>query len=365
MSVIMQKTLYGADSKGGIKVWTITVVEGESGYTVSHGKFGGKLTQKFTKTEPKNVGKANATTANSQAVCEALSKILKQKDKGYVDNINCVTPNKNPMLAHDYRKQGHRINYACPRGVYVQPKLDGVRCIATLENGVVKFMSRGGKDYLVPAHIEKDLQELFLQDPEMVLDGELYIHGVSLQEIVSCVKKHNEDTKNLEYRIFDVASDENTWNVRRKLITSFCDNYLHLKHVKFVEDTKVNNFGEVKQFHDLYVKAGYEGVMIRQGVGKYTYNFRSAFLQKYKEFDDAEFTIVGVKEDNDGLGIPICSLHDGTLFYPTLKGTHAARKELLDNKKNYIGKIATVMFQGYTIEGVPLFPRTVAIRDYE
>lgn len=365
MEIILERVLYGRDTKGGIKVWEVTVEKDGKGYLVKYGKLGGKMIENFTNTYPKNIGKSNETTTTKQAIIEATAKAQKQIDKGYVPFLERLTENKNPMLAHDYRKQGHRIDYTHPCGVYIQPKLDGVRCIATFEEGVVKFLSRGGKEYKVPSHIEIELKEMFISNPKLILDGELYIHGDSLQDIVSCVKKHNENTINLEYRIFDIASEEGTWQHRRSILESLHNTFETLKFVGFVEDVEVKSFEDVKRFHDKYVQEGYEGIMIRQGCGTYTYNYRSPYLQKYKEFDDAEFKIVDVKPDKNGMGVPCCILDNGVIFYPTLKGTHKARKDLLDNKEDYIGKLATVSYQGLTEDGIPLFPRTVAIRDYE
>ena len=36
-----------------------------------------------------------------------------------------------PMLAHEFKKNKHKVKYPC----IVQPKLDGIRCIATIKDG--------------------------------------------------------------------------------------------------------------------------------------------------------------------------------------------------------------------------------------
>lgn len=366
MNYKLNKTLYGVDTNGRTKVWQIYVEEGAEGFLIRHGKYGGKMTEKFTKTSGKNIGKANETTPHEQAILEAHSRVAKQMDKGYNEQLEFAGQQENPMLAHDYRKQGHRIDYQHELGVFVQPKLDGVRCLISFTDGNITFKSRGGKFYNVPEHLKRELEPIFEKNQNLVLDGELYIHGMYLQDIISCVKKPNKDTKNLELHIFDIASlDSIGWWQRRSNLNIIFGVFDDMKYIKQVPDYPVANFETVKAYHDTFVSEGYEGVMIRQGFGEYQYNHRSPWLQKYKEFLDEEFEIVDVKEDKDGLGVPVCKLPDGNTFDPTYKASHSDRKRLLEEKDKVIGKMATIKFQAYTKDNVPQFPVTVSIRDYE
>lgn len=366
MKYLVDKTLYGVDTKGGAKVWQISVEEGADGFLIRHGKYGGKLQEKFTNTVGKNIGKANETTNTQQAVLEAESRIRKQIDKGYNEQLEFAGQQENPMLAHDYRKQGHRIDYTHEFGVFVQPKLDGVRCLISLVGDDITFKSRGGKEYKVPDHLKEELTPIFTKHESLVLDGELYIHGMFLQDIISCVKKENNNTSKLELHIFDIASlDNQGWCKRREHLNTLFASFPDMKVVKQVKDYSVADFETVKAYHDTFVADGYEGVMVRQGFGEYQYNHRSPWLQKYKEFLDEEFEIVDVKKDNDGLGVPVCKLADGRTFDPTYKASHQDRKKLLQDKDKVIGKMATVKFQAYTKDNVPQFPVTLSIRDYE
>lgn len=363
---LLEETLYGVDTKGGSKVWQVSVEEGAEGFLIRHGKYGGKITEKFTKTEPKNVGKVNATDATEQALVEARARIRKQLDKGYTKSLAETTQVKNPMLAHDYRKNGHRIDYHHPYKVFAQPKLDGVRCLVFLENGVITFRSRGGKNYPVPLHMVRTLERIFSRTPELVIDGELYIHGMPLQDIVSCVKKHNINTQDLQLCVFDIASSDKPYVQRRFDVRSLLRRIVVDGNI-FIEvpTYEIASEGQMKTYHNIFTSEGYEGVMIRTGKGLYTYNYRSSDLQKYKEFLDEEFEIVDVEADNEGLGIPVCKTCEGGIFKATFKATREEKLKLLLDKAEIVGKMATIKFQARTKDNIPQFPICLAIRDYE
>lgn len=368
VDVLNLEHLLGLDSKGKTKTWYVTVGENSTGYVVHHGKLGGKIQSKFRQCKPKNVGRSNATTAHEQAIKEARAKYQKQLDKGYAATLEGCAVVMNPMLAMDYRKAGHRIDYTHELGVYVQPKLDGVRCEAywDMKESEIKFKSRGGKFYPVPRHIGKAMIKVFMKYPKIKLDGELYIHGEYLQDIVSAVKKPNELTPKLTFMCFDIASmgEGSGWYQRRGHIELLKQRFT-CTALEFVRDQLVVDEEEMLEYHDGYVAQGYEGVMIRQGHGDYRYNYRSPWLQKFKKFDTTEFLIIEVNEDVDGFGVPKYVLKNGETFEATLKGSHKERKALYENRASAKGKQGTVKHQGYSKDGKPLFPVTLAIRDYE
>lgn len=357
--------LFGYDSKGGVKSWAITSTT--TGFFVEHGKKDGKIQRKATVCKPKNVGRSNETSVEEQGILEAQAKWKKQIDKGYAEDLSLCFTVKNPMLAMDYLKAGHRIQYQHELGVYVQPKLDGVRCEAGLdETGMLVFKSRGGKFYPVPDHIARDLNPIFDRYPKLKLDGELYIHGEFLQDIVSAVKKPNKLTHKLAFYCFDIAGmgEGSPWYQRRTHVAALKETYT-TTNVEFVRDFEVQNFEEVDQYHDMFVSNGYEGVMIRQGFGDYEYNYRSPWLQKYKKFIDEEYTIVDVEEYEGLLGKPVYMTKSGIRFSATLKGSVEEKMKLLMYKEDYIGEQGTVKYFALTKAGVPQFPVTIAIANFK
>ena len=94
-------TLYAKASTGKIKQWSVWT-EGDTIY-VEHGQQGGKMQVKETVCKPKNVGRANETTAEEQAISEAKSKWKKQYDKDYRESVDELPESTLPNLAHKYQ----------------------------------------------------------------------------------------------------------------------------------------------------------------------------------------------------------------------------------------------------------------------
>ncbi|ALM02495.1 ATP-dependent DNA ligase [Klebsiella phage vB_KpnM_KB57] len=184
----VNSTLYALNKDGSFQCWKVFIAGNQ--VVVEFGKVGGKKQQKVTTCEPKNVGRSNETTAEQQALAEAVSKWEKQVRLGYRDDTSKLEQEENfsPMLAHDATKRSKSIVYPA----YVQPKLDGVRALVTLDaDGFPQFNSRGNKLYPVPLDSELSEQVKSLSEHSGFdkFDGELYIHGLSLQKIVALAKK--------------------------------------------------------------------------------------------------------------------------------------------------------------------------------
>lgn len=347
------RTLYGLDKSGGVKEWSIWT-DG-SFLVIKHGKLGGKLQIKSEEVIGKNIGRANETTPSEQAELEAMSRWRKQIDKGYretkeeLEELPLL-----PMLAADYLKQGHRIKYPC----YASAKLDGVRCLAIRHHNEVQLKSRGGKDYCVP-HIQQEL--MYAMQPGDVWDGELYIHGKFLEEIVSAVKKWNDNSKDIKFVIFDVVNDL-PYSERLK-----CSQDIRINpngNLEFLYPETVFSEKEMKATHKKYVACGYEGIMLRNSTGVYESGKRSTDLQKYKEFFDEEFQIVDVAEDRNSNGVLVVWDRVAGTHFDVCYGDFEERKRQLHSPDEYKGKALTVKYQTrYKDSKLPQFPTGVRIRD--
>lgn len=346
-----KKVLFGAAKTGKFKIWSVWT-EGEVLY-IQHGAEGGKQQLKEEKVKGKNIGRSNETTPAQQAELEAMSRWRKQIDKGYrEDKAELGELEISAMLAHDYNKQGHRITYPC----YGSEKLDGVRCLAIRTEDGVTLKSRGGKEYDVE-HIKQDLMYCML--PGDVFDGEIYIHGKYLEEIVSAVKKPNELTPSLGYIIFDVVEDKPFFErliTLGKIIPKGCVTKIKYVEVKDEEDMKIK--------HGEYVKSGYEGCMIRNTFGLYESGKRSADLQKYKEFFDEEFVVTGVSEDANGNAVLECFDPIANCNFNVCYGDHSSRKYQLEHSHEFIGRFLTVKYQTrYKDSKLPQFPVGLSFRE--
>lgn len=354
----MPPKLYALDSKGDIKLWYVTTEDNT--YTIHYGKDGGKIQSKTTTCTPKNVGKKNETTAQQQAVLEAEAKWRKQKDKSYCEDKDNIQPMRNPMLAMDYRKAGHRIKFPAS----ISAKMDGVRTVASLEGSEVVLKSRGGKVYPTPKHLVTELTDA-LKRMSAPLDGELYLHGLPLNEIQSAAKcpQDHPDVK-LGFAVFDMCNTDLSYAGRLEVLNI---NMPPAKYVTLLKTQEVSCEEDIKLQHDVYVKEGYEGIMVRNLDGLYKYDTRSPDLQKYKEFKDAEYRVVGIKLDKDGRGVFTCdcpdSLQEVKTFDVVLKGTHEDRQHVADHPEDYVGKWLTVQYQVLTPFNVPEFPVGLGLRN--
>jgi DNA ligase 1 len=406
----MIKTLWGLDKKGGFKVWEISVWEssrGEGVITINHGKEGGKQTRKDDIIKEGKQGR----NALEQAVFEAHARIKKQLDKNYRENKEDLQEiDILAMLAADYRKQGHRIEYPC----YGSVKYDGVRALAKKRDGVVTIESRTSQAYDLP-----NLQAILtihMQDGD-IWDGEIYKHGYELQDIVSAVKRTDtqgeidkvqrkvdktlktadfeaEDMSEdrtqelqdlldeareelvaaiaihelrpqLEFHIFDVVSDK-TFKERVEDLDELCSIPVVSPHIQITEYLYIASEEDMKSKHKIAVEQGYEGIMLRNFKGLYESGKRSADLQKYKEFLDSEFLILNVIPDKQGNGIFIVQNDLNEHAFQVVMGDLYSRAKALAEKDNFIDKLLTVKYQTrYKGTLLPQFPTGIAIRDYE
>lgn len=385
----MIKTLYGLDKKGGFKVWTIEVIPNTLTATIkiTHGKEGGKMTEKL---EEIFQGKQGRNTFE-QGVSEAEGRIKKQMDKNYRETKEELTDIPVlAMLAADYRKQGHRVVFPC----YGSVKYDGVRALAKCKGGVITLESRTGQPYDVP-HI-LDALKPHMQDGD-IWDGEIYLHGQTLQDITSAVKRTDtqgevdkafkkyefavgdmkiqqayselaeaqlihEIRPKLEFHLFDVVSDKE-FVQRAEDLASLIGISIVSPFIKITQYLYIEDAAAIKQVHDDAVNAGYEGLMLRNFTGLYESGKRSADLQKYKEFLDEEFLITGAHLDKQGHIVFELKNNVNDETFDCVLGSLTWRQKAAGEMELYIGGHMTVQFQSrYKGTLLPQFPTGKLIR---
>lgn len=366
--------LFKKTKTGAIQEWEIKVRDTEIG--TRFGQVGGAIQETVDIIRSgKNSGRANATTADQQAFSEAKSKWEKQVKKGYVEKLEDAETGKTelggvaPMLAHSFDKHEGKIKYPC----FVQPKLDGTRCIAILEHGKCTLWTRTRKPITSCPHIVKALENLFPTGC-FIWDGELYNHEYKskFEELISLIRveKPAEGHENIQYHIYDHVNFIADFRTRTATVNSYIGRYMPNLHPVFTME--VVDKTELLKIYDKFLDDGYEGAIVRNAEGMYISN-RSHDLLKLKTFEDAEFKIIGVREGRGkltGHGIFICdpngnSSTKGNTFDVKLDGELGRLKEIWENKDKYIGKLLTVTYQGKTAYGMPRFPVGRAIRDYE
>lgn len=362
--------LYAKAATGTINQW-LCWVQGDTVW-VEWGQMEGALQQKGFKCAPKNTGRSNATTAEEQAIKEAIAKWKKQRKKKYFLTPEDAegTLNLKPMLAKGFKDMSAKAKRELVWPVHVQPKYDGRRCMAYRKDGQVFLQSRGGDPYHVP-HIEAALEKCLVSN--VVLDGELYHHGTSLQMLGSWVDRLQYETRLVEYHVYDITDlrdQSDVWSVRKdKLYQWFWQNIEHVDRILYqVQSYECANEAEVKAAHDLFVQEGFEGAIIRATNVAYRFGYRSPGLLKYKNFQDSEFRIISWttgKPGSDWENVPVfrCVTAEGKEFDVAPKGSMQVRAMMLAEADSYVGKMMTVRYFDLTDDGIPHFPVGIAIRE--
>lgn len=352
----MEKVLYKKDSKDNIRIWKIYTNGSE--LIQESGLLNGKLVPHSKICKAKNIGKSNETTPEYQAELELESEYKSKLDEGYFLTIDEAKYEEVilPMLAKSYKDHSHKIDWS---NCYVQPKLDGMRCLAHIkEDGNVTLISRDGKIIENMNHIINDLKSI---KNDIILDGELYAHGLSFQENMKLIKKYRKgETEQIKYHIYDIVLNI-PFRQRTPLVYTAS---LKQKEVEFVDTHLISGEKEMLKYHNINLSKGYEGSIIRWGNAPYKINGRSENLLKYKDFQDISLKIIDIvpSEQRPEWGQPIFEIN-GKEFSSGMKFSHKEREEFLINKKNYIGQIAEVRFFEYSDEGVPRFPVMVGFRN--
>lgn len=358
----MEQRIYKKDSSGKIRYLSIST---EGNMVVQESGVIGTNSPVYNRSacEAKNVGRSNSTTPAEQAILEATSKITEKMRLGYFTSIAEAQEKGGkdfllPMLAKDFKKEMKKVTFPC----YVQPKLDGMRSLGTEDDG---FMSRTGKAIDTLGHIVlADLEDV-------VLDGELYAHGISFQENMKLIKKYRPHlTEQVKYHVYDIVMDA-PFSQRLATLQELVAK-MNNPHIELVPTYFVQSKAEIDTFHQQFIAAGYEGTMVRHSQEGYAVNKRSSQLLKYKDFLDEAYEVVDVvpSESRPEQGVVVCTKKMEQAgnnvwvqnFNCGMKFSHAEREEILANKQNYIGKMAEIRFFEYTDGGLPRFPVCVGFR---
>jgi len=374
MKILFSTTLYKNHS-GKVGYWAVEALAEDrepsadnpapatAALRMSYAKtLGGKEAMSMDPVKGKNIGRANQTSPSEQAIAEAKARAAKQILKGYVETIEDAAVKstnalgkKKPMLAVDIDKiKPEVLEAAIEAGrAFVQPKLDGHRCMN--DQGIY---SRGGKDHNV-AHVTEALHATGLID--LPLDGELYVHGLTLQKIGSLITKHQEDSLKLVYCVYDLVT-EDPFLERYKALSNAVLNNPH-PAIQLVPLVKVTSMKQALEQTAHWVALGYEGGIFRISEAGYEDDARSKQLGKLKDFTDLEVTVTGYSlgtpkmHNGEQLEQPILEYKtdDGKVGKVTVMGDmhekHAEYLELAAGKN--IGRRLTIEHFGLTNKGVP------------
>lgn len=395
--------LVSKDNKGKIRVVEIGYewVDARKGYVIKRNtyQYGGKIT-----VQPEIwvfLGKAKRTVTE-QVKLEYNSHLKKYQDKGYKllpTNININQADKvgefvavtmsdgvsdsNGFKKHMLAKQSDKVATSVFDKVkywYASRKIDGVRASFLLRDGEVVTASRGGQHYdYSTMHIRKHplMEALFKENPDLVLDGELYQHGKSLQQISGAARLEKDAVRceGLQYYIYDVMDATKTFEERLEVLhdiqsdlnlSDFNPEMVYTNNalqVQMVPHEKVVGWTNIQKIHDRYVSEGFEGVVIRDPSKPYSFGGRGNSMIKVKMYRESTFKVIGIEDglrEIDDICF-ICETPFGNTFKAKPMGSREVKLNYVNNFSEYLNGYGDVKFFYYSnddneMSGVPLQP---------
>ena len=393
------------DSKGKVRVVEMSVDWDEEAHAFGIHRttyqYKGKQTEQpviYVK-----VGKASRTL-KEQVELEYKSNMKKYLDKGYkqlekhIDTyteeqlqeiIGDVVTDSSGFAKHMLAKQADKIKDSSIEKVElwaVSRKVDGVRCSFYWKDGEVKSASRGGGDYDPATYQLREhpkMIELFKLHPNWILDGELYKHGKSLQQISGAARMEKVATGCdwLEYYIYDIMVPDMPF-IQRNGYLNELRKFLNQEQFNpekewNKEDLRVqvlphefifgdNKKDQIIKLHDQYVLEGWEGCVARDVSKPYKFGGRGNEMLKFKMYQDAEFEITGISEGlrPEDMCFTLITA-EGIEFKAKPMGSRELKEQYREDLNKLIGKMATVKYFYLSDEGTPLQPVLKVIRDYE
>jgi len=371
--------LYHFDKLHRIRVWCIEA-DNRSLITIYHGIYQGKLQteRRVDKVYPKNHEWAQSRWVHKRDREHYSTTFPGNEPDNKPENKPGDEPGTSPrpMLAKifDPLKSMSKQRIRFPG--YVQPKLDGIRCIATrMTPDKITFFSRTGVR-LDSCHLDgirQELREKWCKEEDdecWCLDGELFHPSIGFDELSGMCRSGKASTEpisttRIQYHIFDAIDKNGDRPFHERL------GYIRSKIrsgslvLQIVPTYEINSVDQILEWHRTFVGEKYEGIIIRNRDGRYHSGYRSWDLQKYKSFQDNEFIIIGFGTGEGreaGAVIWECRTPDGKPFRVRPIGSYKHRCDLFQNASSYVGCPLTVSYQELTEDGIPRFPIGKGIR---
>ena len=277
---------------------------------------------------------------------------------------------KKPMLA--YPVSTKPIDYS--KLVFMQPKLDGVRCVIQYDAGKVTAYSRTGKEWKNIDHILEQLVPFFTKYPNVVLDGELYNHDFKddFESIISMVRKTkptDEDrlksAENVQFHCYDIIDEELPFDQRIEFVNQSL--MLLGDSIHIVDTHWLDSETEAKVRHKYNLSKGYEGSIVRTN-DVYKCG-RSWNLRKFKDFHDDEAMILdwveGKGKRKGTIGKFMAQDSEGNIFGMPVMDNFKYLQDNFEEMKTWVGKLATFTYFERTNANSYRHPLFKCIRNYE
>lgn len=243
-----------------------------------------------------------------------------------------------------------------PYPALIEIKFDGNRTTIVMDLDRTYALSRTGKPQKNLDHLITILDEgvpFATRTEKVILDGEVYLHGLLLEEINEAIKKANDNTPKLQFMVYDMPLVNQQQDIRSRAVGLMCK-ALNSEFFVWSKPHWVRSDADVITWHDSYVEQGYEGAIVKAIDGLYTPGQRSSSWRKVKVWDDTEFLVVGYEMGQRGVqDLKFVCECSGGQFKATMDGSVASKQKLYDQIDELIGKQLTVQHKGYTKYGIP------------
>ena len=401
----MIKYLLGKSSTGKFRFAVVECSEEWNddlgGYVIqrSYGQVKGKTTLSPAIVVNKTKQKRNWV---EQYTLQFNSEVKKFLDKGYKevekhpndyteDELNeifgDVKTNQYGVVKPQLAKQADKVTNTkiFDKEWLISRKLDGVKALFYYKDGEIHTASRGGEHYdYSTEHLRTypPLVSFFKENPTVILDGELFVRGKSLQQISGAARmeKNAYDCDWLQYWIYDcydTSDPEKTAADRWTFLVEelHCKNGIFIYYdpendeikdpIRLLNHQIVDGWDNMKFLHDIWVSEGFEGAVITDPSKPYKPGARCNNLIKIKQYKSEDFKVIGYK-----LGLRgsedmtfTCELEDGRTFEAMPVGHREVKAEYVENFDNkYKGHKAECTYFNLSDEGVPTQPKLRVFR---
>ena len=401
----MIKYLLGKSSTGKFRFAVVECSEEWNddlgGYVIqrSYGQVKGKTTLSPAIVVNKTKQKRNWV---EQYTLQFNSEVKKFLDKGYKevekhpndyteDELNeifgDVKTNQYGVIKPQLAKQADKVTNTkiFDKEWLISRKLDGVKALFYYKDGEIHTASRGGEHYdYSTEHLRTypPLVSFFKENPTVILDGELFVRGKSLQQISGAARmeKNAYDCEWLQYWIYDcydTSDPEKTAADRWSFLVEelHCKNGIFIYYdpendeikdpIRLLNHQIVDGWDNMKFLHDIWVSEGFEGAVITDPSKPYKPGARCNNLIKIKQYKSEDFKVIDYK-----LGLRgsedmtfTCELEDGRTFEAMPVGDRATKEEYVENfETKYKNHLAECTYFNYSEDSIPTQPKLRVFR---
>jgi DNA ligase 1 len=291
-----------------------------------------------------------------------------------------------PMLATNEKKDTNNLIYPYLKSI----KRDGIRCIFK----EIDMISRSLKQ-IRNIRLQEKFTKLkeFVNKEGIILEGELYSHDLTFQEINSVVmSKDKKVPDSVKLYVFDMLKDEESYDMkfseRYSLLQEYTKDFKDI--VVCIKQEKALNSADVLKSYDEALENGYEGLILKDPNGHYKFGrttLNDGLMYKLKPFGKNVGIIKEVlqstvaregsekkinelgrsetsKKKGDRVLIEMASAFlvcwKGIEFKATMKASHEEKKQIWKDRESFIGKDVEFESMDVGVKNKPRHP--VAIK---